>query len=231
MQKSEVLTFLSESNGMIASENRGTENKRLLRVTAGNVSHNHLYVTGHYDFFPLDCIGAAKRSANSPTIDIHLDGLDQTVTTDIGRDARTGKPRGFLRGRGWVRQFFKHHAVKAGTLLALERLSERSYRLSVHVSRQEGPLECAEFFAGIGLVRLALERQGWRVIIANDIDPKKAEIYQHNWPTDNHLIIGDIHALKADEVPSCALFTASFPCNDLSIAGRWEASCVARGCK
>ncbi len=87
---------------------------------------------------------------------------------------------------------------------------------------QTAPLECAEFFAGIGLVRLALERQGWRVIFANDIDPKKAEMYRHNWPNGNHLEVGDIHALRADELPTCTLFTASFPCNDLSIAGRWE---------
>ena len=31
----------------------------------------------------------------------------------------------------------------------------------------------AEFFAGIGLVRLALERQGWHVVFANDIDPTR----------------------------------------------------------
>ncbi len=47
-------------------------------------------------------------------------------------------------------------------------------------------LTCAEFFAGIGLVRLALERQGWRVVFANDIDPKKAEMYRRNWPDDAH---------------------------------------------
>lgn len=88
-------------------------------------------------------------------------------------------------------------------------------------SLQSG-LAAAEFFAGIGLVRLALERQGWRVVFANDIDPDKAEMYRHNWPKDDHLIEGDIHKLKADDVPTCDLFTASFPCNDLSIAGRWE---------
>ena len=71
-------------------------------------------------------------------------------------------------------------------------------------------------------MRLALERQGWRVVFANDIDPDKAEMYRHNWPKDDHLIEGDIHKLKADDVPTCDLFTASFPCNDLSIAGRWE---------
>ncbi len=80
----------------------------------------------------------------------------------------------------------------------------------------------AEFFAGIGLVRLALERQGWRVVFANDIDEDKAEMYRHNWPKDDHLVVGDIHKLDADAVPTCDLFTASFPCNDLSIAGKWE---------
>jgi DNA (cytosine-5)-methyltransferase 1 len=80
----------------------------------------------------------------------------------------------------------------------------------------------AEFFAGIGLVRLALERQGWRVVFANDIDPDKAEMYRHNWPKDDHLVVEDIHKLDVDDIPTCDLFTASFPCNDLSIAGRWE---------
>ena len=80
----------------------------------------------------------------------------------------------------------------------------------------------AEFFAGIGLVRLALEQQGWDVLFANDIDPDKAEMYRQNWSKGDHLVVGDIHAIKADDVPPCDLFTASFPCNDLSIAGRWD---------
>ena len=137
-EKSGLWAFLPGNNGMIASNDQGTENRRLLRVTPGNVSNYHLYVRGHSDFFPSDCVGGPKRSADSRTINIHLDGLDRTVATDIGRDARTGKPRGFLRGRGWVRQFFEHHGVKAGTLLALDRISERTYRLSVHTDRREG---------------------------------------------------------------------------------------------
>lgn len=30
----------------------------------------------------------------------------------------------------------------------------------------------AEFFAGIGLMRLGLEQAGWRVVWANDIDKR-----------------------------------------------------------
>ena len=112
---------------MTRSNGAKTDTKRLLQVTPGNLRHSHLYVNGHYDFFPPDCIGGAKRSADCPTIDIRLDGLNRTIKTDIGRDAKTGKPRGFFRKRGWVRQFFEHHEVKAGSIVALERLSERTY--------------------------------------------------------------------------------------------------------
>lgn len=206
---------------MIALKNEA-DKKRLLRVTPGNVKNDHLYISRHYDFFPSDCIGGPKRAAKANTIEIQLEGLGRTVKTDIGSDAKTRKPRGFLRGREWVRQFFEYHDVKPGALLALERLSERAYRLSVQPCEQAVALQCAEFFAGIGLVRLALERQGWHVVFANDIDPKKAEMYRHNWREDDHLEVGDIHEISADDVPSCTLFTASFPCNDLSIAGRWE---------
>lgn len=96
-----------------------------------------------------------------------------------------------------------------------QAISHRRRRRSVRKPR------VAEFFAGIGLVRLALESQGWRVVFANDIDPDKQEIYQHNFAGDDfHL--GDIHQLTPADIPDCELFTASFPCNDLSIAGSWN---------
>lgn len=84
--------------------------------------------------------------------------------------------------------------------------------------RALGLWSAAEFFAGIGLVRLALERQGFRIAFANDIDEDKLEIYGDNFGADDfHL--GDIHQLAPAAIPDCELFTASFPCNDLSIAG------------
>jgi len=90
----------------------------------------------------------------------------------------------------------------------------------MHRSRN-GSRTFAEFFAGIGLVRVALERKGWSAKFANDIDPLKAEIYRHNFSEveDKCLVIGDIHKLNASLVPMVDLATASFPCNDLSLAG------------
>jgi DNA (cytosine-5)-methyltransferase 1 len=198
-----------------------------LVVTPGNIRNSHLYIHKHYDFFPSDCIGPSRKRANgasSSEIEIQLDGLNEAIKTDIGTNPKTGSPRGFFRGRTWVRRFFEHNNVQAGEQLALERLGTRRYLLSVARSntRNGRSLIAAEFFAGIGLVRLALERQGWHVAFANDIDPNKAEMYRHNWPKDDHLVVGDIHAIADDDVPTCDLFTASFPCNDLSIAGRRE---------
>ena len=77
----------------------------------------------------------------------------------------------------------------------------------------------AEFFAGIGLVRIGLERGGWQTAFANDIEEDKWAMYQDNFGNAGEFALGDIHSLSPDQIPSVALATASFPCNDLSLAG------------
>jgi DNA (cytosine-5)-methyltransferase 1 len=76
----------------------------------------------------------------------------------------------------------------------------------------------AEFFAGIGIVRLALEKAEWEVVFANDIDPKKLEMYKAQFG-DAEFQLGDIQAVRGSDVPKIDLATASFPCIDLSLAG------------
>ena len=77
----------------------------------------------------------------------------------------------------------------------------------------------AEFFAGIGLVREAIEPLGWECAFANDIAPAKAEMYAARFGT-KHLRVGDIHDLTVANIPpDLDLLTASFPCIDLSLAG------------
>src|SRR5947208_9983923 len=78
----------------------------------------------------------------------------------------------------------------------------------------------AEFVAGVGLMRIGLERQGWKIAFANDICGDKYEMYAaHFEDADDHFVVEDIHKLNAKEVPTVTLATASFPCNDLSLAG------------
>lgn len=79
----------------------------------------------------------------------------------------------------------------------------------------------AEFFAGIGLMRAGLEKAGWTTTFANDIDPTKRSLYlNHYIGSGNHFILDDIHNLRPKQVPIVDLATASFPCTDLSLAGR-----------
>jgi len=77
----------------------------------------------------------------------------------------------------------------------------------------------AEFFAGIGLVREAIEPLGWECVFANDIAPDKVEMYAGRFGTD-HLLVRDVRAVAVDDLPAeTDLVTASFPCIDLSLAG------------
>jgi DNA (cytosine-5)-methyltransferase 1 len=74
-----------------------------------------------------------------------------------------------------------------------------------------------DFFAGSGLVRLGLQPD-FETIWANDNCPKKRAVYIANHPLNNfHL--GDIKEVKGRDLPSAALAWASFPCQDLSLAG------------
>jgi DNA (cytosine-5)-methyltransferase 1 len=78
----------------------------------------------------------------------------------------------------------------------------------------------AEFFAGIGLMRLGLERQSWRVTFANDIDARKQAMYAvHFHDAEPHFVLDDVHVLSGGTIPDVTLATASFPCTDLSLAG------------
>jgi DNA (cytosine-5)-methyltransferase 1 len=55
----------------------------------------------------------------------------------------------------------------------------------------------AEFFAGIGLMRMGLELAGWEILFANDIDEQKKEMYYTNFAdADDHFLLGDIHKIS-----------------------------------
>ena len=59
----------------------------------------------------------------------------------------------------------------------------------------------------------------WSCLFANDFDRKKAETYRHNW-LDNAMLCDDICHVTTTRLPGAAdLAWASFPCQDLSLAG------------
>lgn len=77
-----------------------------------------------------------------------------------------------------------------------------------------------DFFAGSGLVTHSLNPY-FKVIWANDISEQKAQVYTHNHG-EGHFHLADINTLSAGELPKADLSWASFPCQDLSLAGYGE---------
>ncbi len=86
-----------------------------------------------------------------------------------------------------------------------------------------------EFFAGGGMARIGLSQAGdWRCALANDIDPVKCATYRQNFGDDD-LFEGDVAALWKQDLPGRAdLAWASFPCQDLSLAGGRKGMSAAR---
>jgi DNA (cytosine-5)-methyltransferase 1 len=75
-----------------------------------------------------------------------------------------------------------------------------------------------EFFAGGGMAGAGLGPD-WSCLFANDFDPKKAASYAKNRGSE-HLCVGDVASISASRLVGKAdLAWASFPCQDLSLAG------------
>jgi DNA (cytosine-5)-methyltransferase 1 len=90
-----------------------------------------------------------------------------------------------------------------------------SHNLVAHVMQ----FDFYEFFAGGGMVRAGLGTHKWRCVFANDFDHKKAATYRDNWGMDE-LRSADIRSLACSDLPGQSdLAWASFPCQDLSLAG------------
>jgi DNA (cytosine-5)-methyltransferase 1 len=86
--------------------------------------------------------------------------------------------------------------------------------MSMHKAAKPTALE---FFAGGGLARLGLAEE-FDTVWANDFDPMKAAAWTANFGPKG-FEFGDIHMVDPTSLPNAALAWASFPCQDLSLAG------------
>ncbi len=76
-----------------------------------------------------------------------------------------------------------------------------------------------EFFAGGGMARLGLGPR-WNCTFANEWCEKKEEAYRAYYGESPELKVKDVRSLTVDELPGHPdLVWASFPCQDLSLAG------------
>lgn len=81
------------------------------------------------------------------------------------------------------------------------------------------PFGFYEFFAGGGMARLGLGA-AWTCLFSNDFDAKKVASYRQNFAPANEMHHGDVALVESAQLPGHAtLAWASFPCQDLSLAG------------
>jgi DNA (cytosine-5)-methyltransferase 1 len=77
-----------------------------------------------------------------------------------------------------------------------------------------------DFFAGVGGIRLGLEKAGFETVFSNDFDPFCKVTFDLN--SDLKQTTKDIRLIKGSELPSFELFAGGFPCQAFSVAGYRE---------
>ncbi|MCX6621588.1 MAG: DNA cytosine methyltransferase, partial [Acidobacteria bacterium] len=81
------------------------------------------------------------------------------------------------------------------------------------------PFTFLEFFAGGGMARLGLGDE-WQCTFSNEWCEKKAAAYRARFGDSKELRVCDVADLKPSDLPGVpTLVWASFPCQDLSLAG------------
>lgn len=88
------------------------------------------------------------------------------------------------------------------------------------VDLSKAPWRMLEFFAGSGLVAYGMKGL-FAPVWANDINDRKAAVYRANFESD-HFLLEDINNVHGQNLPYAHLSWASFPCQDLSLAGNMK---------
>jgi len=208
-----------------------SDRKRLISITGGNLRNNHLYISGHHDFFPDNCYGQSSRNKGvGKKIELVIEGLKQPVKTDIGLNGSNGKPRNFFRNRKWVRKFFEKHNIREGDVIAIERLSKFTYRIYPFESKnvrdgaaipnhwpeiESNKLTAIDLFAGCGGMSIGLKKAGFENLLAVEWDASCCESFKANISTR----ILQCAIQEVETFPSCDLLVGGPPCQGFSNLG------------
>ena len=77
-----------------------------------------------------------------------------------------------------------------------------------------------DFFAGIGGIRLGLERAGHECVGFCEFDKFARQSYKAIHNTNNEWEAHDVRTVNSTDVPKADLWCFGFPCQDLSVAGK-----------
>jgi hypothetical protein len=94
----------------------------VIELSGGNVRNHHINLRGAFGLFPDDCLGGNNVSSAAAPITLRIGA--ESVDTDIDQG------KAIFRERGAIRRFFESEAVAEGDLILIERVEDRSYRVS-----------------------------------------------------------------------------------------------------
>ena len=89
-------------------------------------------------------------------------------------------------------------------------------------------LKGLSLFANVGIAETYLSQLGIEIVVANELEPKRAEFYSHLYPNTN-MIVGDITDKKiSDKIVEASInekvdfLIATPPCQGMSLAGKMD---------
>ncbi len=106
---------------------------------------------------------------------------------------------------------------KTGAIQEAKTMLQNTIYRKTNIDLSSAPWTMHEFFAGSGLVAYGLKGM-FAPVWANDISKQKAAVYEANFGCD-YFKLGDIKNINGYDLPYAHLSWASFPCQDLSLAG------------
>ncbi len=136
----------------------------------------------------------------------HLDLTQEELATRLGRTRRT-----VLRWESGDTR------PSTATAMVLQQLVRESGRGDLNGLRP-GNFAFIDLFAGIGGMRLGFERSGGRCVYTSEWDRFCRQTYRANFSPEEQ-IAGDIHEVRASDIPRHDLLLAGFPCQPFSLAG------------
>ncbi|MGD9841750.1 MAG: hypothetical protein AB7F79_02255 [Steroidobacteraceae bacterium] len=96
---------------------------RIITLTQGNLTHDHLYLTDAWDLIPADSVGGGNENEAAPTaLEVHF-GLGNPVSTDVAGDKK------IFRKRAWVREFYQAHSLTAGSRVVIEKTGPHRFHV------------------------------------------------------------------------------------------------------
>lgn len=162
-------------------------------------------------------MSSGRRATPRPAAGAESTGCPGLSTSGTGFSPAKSAARQSCRELGSVPSYTRHMSVS--DVPTIEQGAEAA-RFGEHVfglaPRSAMPFRFVDLFAGIGGLRMGLERGGGRCVYTVEIDRFARQTYSANFDLPEG---GDIRDVRGADLPRYDVLAAGFPCQPFSIAG------------